>query len=287
MIDVQIVAGRRPELLAECLRRVLDQADAVDQIFVANNTGSHLEAVDVTVVDLPAQTFEQNHNQLSKLGQSPFILFLDDDAFLFEGAIDTLLGKLRDDRGVAAVGGVNNQTFPVEAAPSIGSLDDFLAREPACARIASQLRSAQAGVWAPRIFLPGNCLLVRRKVWQREFGGWDEGFRNWNEEVDFTAWCFERGYRALCTPSVWFYHCQGQSRTRAGLRDDMVTSSRRFVEKWPAERISRLTDLLRRQGEHRLVAELRILVENNVRHLDPAAVEASEYVKAMHQAMSA
>jgi hypothetical protein len=67
----------------------------------------------------------------------------------------------------------------------------------------------------------------------------------------------------------------------------MVASSRRFVEKWPAERISRLTDLLHRQGEHRLVAELRILVENNMRHLDPAAVEASEYVKAMHEALGA
>lgn len=287
MIDVQIVAGKKSDVLAECLRRVLDQSDSIQEVFVGNRTGEPLDFEGATEVTLQAGTFEQNHNRLAAMGSSPFVLFLDDDAFLFEGAIETLLAKIQSDKAVAAVGGVNNQTFPVEAAPMIGSLEDFHARAPACSAVASHLLRAQTDVWALRIFLPGNCLLVRRRVWQREYGGWDEQYRNWNEEVDFTAWCFERGYRALCTPSVWFYHCQGQSRTRTGLREDIVASAIRFAEKWPQDRVAALAKQLQRQGDHRLLAELRILVENNARHQNLELVETSEYVRAMDRVLGA
>lgn len=289
MIDVQIVAGKRPEVFQESIRRLLQQDAPISKVFVANCTGADLgkdEDFFAVGVDEP-RTFEQNHNALAKLGSAPFVLMLDDDAFLFDGALQTLLSKIQSEKDVAAVGGVNNQTFPAPGIPSIGSLSEFKDLEALCDGVAATLAQAQNGIWASRIFLPGNCLLVRRRVWQREYGGWDEAYRNWSEEVDFTAWCFERGYRALCTPSVWFYHCQGQSRTSEGLRADIAASSRRFAEKWPRARVSGLESVLQKQGEHRLLAELRILVENNARLLDPAALEESEYVRAMDRVLGA
>lgn len=280
MIDVQIVAGKNPALIEECLDRIYSVEGSQ---FVANRTGDRL-VVNAQVVDVdPSATFEQNHNQLARRGRCAFILFLDDDAFLFPGAVDEMLGVLQANPSVAAVGALNNQTFPTafggKPTPSYASFEQFLASQKNYEKIAAELLVRQAGRSAPRLFLPGNCLLVRRKVWQREYGGWDEGFRNWNEEVDFLAWCWERGYETRVAMGVWFFHCQAQSRTRSGLLEDIVASSKHFLEKWPQERVSRLTANLAAVPPVR--DELMALASLNRQNALEANVEVGSYYRAI------
>lgn len=293
MIDVQMVAGKRPEVLHEALHRLQTQSEAVSRILVANNTGSPLDinGEDLEIVDNEVPlTFEQNHNRLAALGSSPFILFLDDDSFLFDGAIDVLLNHIQAYRDVAVLGGMNNQSYPLRyqdrAIPTIGNLDDFRKHEADYETVARGLKENHRDQWFPRIFLPGNLLLVRRKVWQREYGGWDEAYRNWNEEVDFIAWCWQRGYRALATPSVWFYHCQGQSRTTQSLFDDILASSQHFVAKWSSEQLSALRDLFMRQGLQPLVEELDHLVRSNAQNSTESGLRANPYFQSMDSALT-
>lgn len=273
MIDVQIVAGKRPELVAECVSRI-SSCEWIAEIFVADNLGLGFSLDEVTLVrnETPL-TFEENHNRLAARGKSPFILFLDDDSFLFEGALDTLYSVISRQPRVAAVGTLNNQTFPTsfggKPTPQFGSLGDFKAREGQYAQIASALLKQKGEQTDDRLYMPGNCLLVRRKVWQREYGGWDEAYRNWNEEVDFLMWCREREYETKCALGVWLFHCQAQSRSRDQLRENMVVSARHWLEKWPEARLRALG----------LIPELQALLELNRRNSNPAEVEASAYYR--------
>lgn len=280
MIDVQIVAGKNPDLIEECLDRVYDVEGAQ---FVANRTGEKLELNAQTVDVDSTATFEQNHNLLARRGRCPYILFLDDDAFLFPGAVDEMLAILQTNPSVAAVGALNNQTFPTafggRPTPTYSSFEEFKASETRYAKIASELMARNGGRSAPRLFLPGNCLLVRRKVWQREYGGWDEGYRNWNEEVDFLCWCWERGYETRVAAGVWFFHCQAQSRTQSGLLGDIVTSSRHFLKKWPADRIARLSANLSEVPAIR--DEFAGLVSQNRRNAVEENVESGSYFRSI------
>lgn len=281
MLDVQIVSGRDPAFAVEAIRRIREQDESVARILLAVNHGEAIEAdADELVRNEIPLSFEQNHNHLAKLGDSPYILFLDDDAFLFEGAIDGLLGIISANKSFAAVGAANNQvagaTYQGRALPSSASFEEFLALEPKAKAVSKgmfQRFETQAG---PKIFLPGCCLLVRRKAWEREYGGWDEEYRNWNEEVDFNLWCNERGYQTLYSPGTWIFHCHGRSRSPEMLLDNIVHSARHFRDKWPKERLNRLAI----QRPH-LQAEIKALFELNERNSDPDVVRSWEYFRRM------
>jgi len=275
LIDVQIVSGRDPAYISEAIGRVEEQ-DVDFNLYVALNHELPFEHGDAEVVrnGLPL-SFEENHNRLAARGSSPYILFLDDDAFLFPGALERMV-RLMEDRRVAAVGALNNQTMPMAVhgrrLPGFASLEEFRAVEADAAKVASIVGERFEGQSAERVFLPGNCLLVRRKVWQREHGGWDEGFRNWNEEVDFLLWCRERGYGTVCATDVWFFHCQGRSRSAEGLLANMVDGARHFNAKWPRERLNRLA-----VNEPGLRSEINELFNLNQSNADEAKVRASAY----------
>lgn len=288
MIDVQIVAGKRHNVLAEALYRVLAEGgELISKVFVANNTDKPIninhEKVKVVDNEKPL-TFEQNHNKLSKLGKSPYILFVDDDAFIFEGAIKTVFEKIKDDPTLAAVGGVNNQTLPTTYAgqpvPTLGSLANFKSNEEMYARISRDVATRYKGEWNTRIFCPGNFLLVPRSIWQDQYGGWDENYENWNEEVDYILWGYLNGYKTLVTPSVYFYHCQATSRTANQLLDNMVRSADYFRNKWHKASIMQLKAKMRKIDPD-LVKQLDSIIQSNETTADREAVKGTHYWQIM------
>lgn len=286
MIDVQIVSGKDPAFVREAIRRVAAQDAQAAEIYVALNHELPYEDEDVQLVrNETLLTFEENHNKLARLGKSPFILFLDDDAFLFEGALEQMLTKMQEDRSVAAVGAFNNQTtrmaFEGRTLPSSATLEEFTKLEQAAEGVARTMRSKFSTQSVPRIFLPGNCLLVRRKVWQKEYGGWDEQYRNWNEEVDFLLWCNERGYRTVAANGVWVFHCHGRSRSAESLLANIVHSAGHFRDKWPKEKLGRLA-----AQNPALREEINALFNLNEQNSDPTRAAASEYFRSMTGTLS-
>lgn len=278
VVDVQIVSGRDPAYAVEAIGRVRAQ-DPASNIFVAVNHRKGFPDLDLPVQfnDEPL-TFEENHNRLAMLGTNPFILFLDDDAFIFEGALETMLHRIQANRSVASIGAMNNQTSPVAhesiPIPSRSDLGQFKQMEPRVSRVATTFATKWGGQFKPRLFLPGNCLLVRRRVWQKEYGGWDENYRNWNEEVDFHLWCAERGYATEASLGTWVFHCHGASRDPQGLLQNIVASAQQFRDKWPKERLARLAAL-----RPDLRAEINALFELNIVNCDPEKVKAGPYFR--------
>lgn len=285
MIDIQIVSGRDPAYIAEALRR-LDQQNVDFELFIALNHDLPFDHPAGAIVrNEEPHTFEENHNKLAKLGTNPFILFLDDDAFLFPGALERMLDLIQD-RSVAAVGAINNQTMPMalhgRRIPGYATLEEFQQIETDAEKVAGTVASNFRGQVAHRIFMPGNCLLVRRKAWQKEHGGWDEGFRNWNEEVDFLLWCRERGYQTLCAADVWFFHCQGRSRNPQTLLENIVSSAGHFNAKWSREKLARIA-----ANHPRLKPEINELFNLNLSNSVREKVEASEYYRGATQNLPA
>lgn len=291
-VDAQIVAGKRLDVLAESVYRLLQQdVEAEIQIFIKNNTDSDIPIshprVRVVPKDEP-KTFEENHNQLAKLGKSPYILFLDDDSFLFPNAVSTLLKKIVSDEKIGLVGGVNNQTYPAKfrdtPVPSVGSLTEFKQNEQMYQRVHDSFAEGFKDQWVDRFQIPGNFLIVPRKIWWEEYGGWDENYKNWNEEIDYTFWCHDQGYKTLCTPQVWFYHCQAQSRKKQQLFNNIVDSSKHFDEKWPAFKLRILRDKIQRNfkdDSKDLIAEMNAFVGQNTQNMDPEKVRALGYFVVM------
>jgi len=255
VIDVQIVAGKRHDVLQECLGRLMSQDGHVRHIYIANNTGSPLDIPNplVTVVNnRHPLTFEQNHNALARLGDADYILFIDDDAFIFPGCLETLFRKLSAERDALQVSGVNNQTLrlehPVREIPKVAKLDEFRAMSSLLEELSRIQLDREAGIWNTRIFSPGSLVLTRRETWMNAYGGWDERYANWNEEVDYILWGYEHGFKTLVTPSVWYFHCLSTSRAGDQLLGNILSGSRHFLDKFPPERLSALRERLSRMG---------------------------------------
>ena len=283
MIDVQIIAGKRLDVLNECLKRVLAQKDFINQIFVANNTGEPLDIKHplITISDNEKPlTFESNHNLLSLRGDAEYVLFLDDDAFIYPGCIETLLLRIMNDPSILLVSGVNNQIYrPVNTdmeIPKVARIEDFLAREAFYMELSMNLLAEKRDVWYERVFTPGSLILTRRNTWQHLYGGWDEGYQNWNEEVDFVLWGYENGLKTLFTPGVWYFHCLSSSRQSERLLGDIHSSSLRFLEKFKDERLVAIRKSLYKVNPD-LVAQLDGIIGFNRQCSCPEQVAASDY----------
>lgn len=282
MIDVQIVAGKYPELFMESLTRVLMSDSIIKHVYVANNTGQQLN-VDhdkVTVLENKrSYTFEENHNRLAELGSSEYILFLDDDAFVFPGSVDMMIEVIKADPGILLVGGVNNQTWQYtgkEDVPKVGSLRYFLENENDLMEIAHTQREKFGSQTDIRLFCPGNLMLTRRDVWQKQYGGWDETYRNWNEEIDYIFWGYERGLQTVVLPGVWFFHCMSSSRLRSQLLDNIVESSCHLLKKFTDKRITAINKNLETRNKQ-LIAQLAHFLEFNQNCKNHNFVVSSSY----------
>lgn len=281
-IDVQIVAGRCPELLQESLGRVLQAGEIVHHVFIANNTGQTvtLHHPKVTVVDNESPlSFEENHNRLARLGESDYILFLDDDAFIFPGAVQMLLDKLKGDQSILLAGGTNNQTWQSNGQhniPKVASRDYFLENSDLLAEIsASQFRTYGTRADA-RLFCPGNLMLTRRDAWQNQYGGWDERYHNWNEEVDYILWGYERNMKTVVMPGLWFFHGMSSSRRKSQLLENIVVSSLHLLRRFPQNRLTTIIENITLINEQ-LPQQLEGLLAFNRRCQSREFVVSSDY----------
>ena len=285
MIDVQIVAGKHPEVVTTCLERLLDQRELVSRVLVANQTGASLPRYDpiVTVTDVPQpRTFEANHNALASQGDSEFILFLDDDAFIFPGALSSVVAKAKADPTILCASGTNNQTFrpPGPNLPMFTSLDAFLRDEENYRAYAKRRLTEFRDDWYTRVFCPGCFMLTRREHWQGSYGGWDESYVNWQEEVDYVLWGYERGLRTLISPGVFYVHLGSSSRSLSRVADSIAVSSRHFLTKFPADRLTAIQKRMRKI-DLSLLDQLKVIIADASERSDPARVVDGELFRAL------
>jgi GT2 family glycosyltransferase len=197
--------------------------------------------------------FAHGCNVGAAAGSAPYVLFLNPDARLDPGGVESLVRELEDATTAAAIA--------PRIVDSSGSLDYSLRRFPRLSSTFAQAlflhRLFPAASWVDEVirdpaeyrhahpveWVSGACLLVRRSVLER-IGGLDETFFHYGEDVDLCARIWQAGWEVKYVPTVVALHDGGASAPRAGLLPILAASRIRYS----AKHESRLRTFLTRVG---------------------------------------
>ena len=228
-VSVVIVNYNAGMLLADCVRSVLSQASEVVLVDNASNDES-IEACIREFTTDPCLKIIRNEtnvgfatacNQGFSQSQSEFVLFLNPDCYLEEGALNKLLLAFQADSKVGMVGGLLANPDGSEQA---GGRRSVPTPWRSFVRIVGLHRFSQR--W-PLLFsdfalhkqpLPDNpieveaisgaCVLVKREAVE-DVGLWDEGYFLHCEDLD---WCMrfrEKNWKILFVPDALVIHHKG------------------------------------------------------------------------------
>ncbi len=226
VVDVVIVSADMAQMTLDCVQDLQDPL--VARIIVVDNAfdsraGESRGALSrqATVVPLGRpHGFAAANNRGLEVGDAPYVLLLNSDILVVSGAIERLLGVLRDDQGAVAAGGrlVDPQTlatqegyrprpFPTLAdfAVILLGIETFWPGNPVTRRYhGAQIdeRRVQA------VAQPAAAALMVRRSDLEALGGFDERFWFWFEDSDLLLRLSARG-RILYVPQAVFRHLGG------------------------------------------------------------------------------
>ena len=219
-VDVVVVTWNSREIVLQCLEHL--EATPVQRVVVVDN-GSRDGTADALRrrypdVDTLRLSREEGlsvaYNRGAARCSAGLLLFLNDDVFVDQGAVRSLVAALDERPGsVAAAGrlvdsedGRTQDEYLPQPFPTPLSLVAMLAGR---GRRADGLSTSETVV----VDQPaGACLLVRREDFEA-IGGWDEDFEFWYEDVDLARRLKDRG-DVLYVPSTAFAHIGGHSASR-------------------------------------------------------------------------
>ena len=226
-LTIVIVSYNTCAELVACLHSLHDAPPAIDHHVVVVDNGSRdgsvetirARFVDVTVLE---NTINVGYARANNIGirstDGEFVLLLNSDTIVPPGAIDYLVGRLRDETNVAVVGprltdeaGYAELSFGKMVSP----LNELIQKVKNVVLTTNiPLLSWWIGRSLTRTATPdwvsGACLLVRRSN-ATGVGLLDERFFLYGEDVDFCAAIRERGARVLFAPEVTVIHQRGRS----------------------------------------------------------------------------
>jgi N-acetylglucosaminyl-diphospho-decaprenol L-rhamnosyltransferase len=232
-VAVVIVSFNTREELPRCLRSLDAQAPKPGRVVVVDNasTDGSPEAVRR---DFPTVLLLENDENLGfaraanrglREARDPFVLFLNPDAELAPGALETLAGLLdtRPEVGIVGPRTVGTDgTIQISSGPLLTPRAEWAQR-----RLVGGVRARRPGALAraERIhgqehepgWVSGACLLARREA-LLAVGGFDEAFFLYEEDVDLCLRVRRAGWRILFTPRAEVLHHLGRSVAKAGPR---------------------------------------------------------------------
>lgn len=232
-----IVSYRGQELLRDCLASLREHpASRPTRIHVVDNASNdgtaEMVAREFPEVELTANTenrgFSAANNQAIRASRAPYVLVLNPDTRITDGALDRLCGLL-DERPEVGICGPRlvqeDGTFDHAAKRSfptpLGALAHFtgLGRSSASGRL-SQYRATELGEFeaGPVDAVNGAFMLIRRAALE-EIGPFDEGYWMYMEDLDLSYRFREAGWVTWYEPSVTVGHAKaGSSGKHRALR---------------------------------------------------------------------
>jgi GT2 family glycosyltransferase len=249
-LSIVIVSYNTRALVLDCLRSVFESTREIrfEVIVVDNNSKDDtVEAVRSNyptvriIVNHENRGFSKGVNQAMAVGAGRYLLMLNSDTLVRRQALERMVDCLDGDPEIGAVGckqwtgdgQLYQSCFPF---PSIrdhlihASL--FRTCAPAwqgtlAARQAIDCTKSQDVDW-----INGACLMVRRDL-MRAFGGLDEGYFMYFEDVDLCRALHQRGYHVRHLADADIVHFIGRSGERDRTRLNLVWefSRIRYVEK--------------------------------------------------------
>jgi len=228
-LSIIIVSWNVRELLEKCLKSVFDQTKNISlEVFVVDNASTD-ETARMVLEKFPQVTLIKNNknmgfavgnNQAIRLAKGEYILLLNPDTEILNGAIERMVGFMQShpEAGIAGPKLLNSdktlqpsiRLFPrlidqiliflkiPHIWPNLGPLKRYYA-----------LDFDYTGV-SEADQVMGAFFLVRREVFNK-IGLLDEKFFIWFEEVDFCRRARQAGYKIMYNPDAQVIHYGGQS----------------------------------------------------------------------------
>jgi GT2 family glycosyltransferase len=226
IVDVVIVSADMGEMTLGCVAELDDpliaQIVVVDNAFAAGSGEAREELrrrTTVAALDAP-HGFAAANNRGVAAGRAPYVLLLNSDVLVVEGAIATLLAALREDPAAVAVGGrlVDPQTLitqPEYRPRPFPTLANFLVimlgveeRWPSNP-VSRRYHGAQVDdSRVQAVEQPAAAALMVSRSELEAIGGLDERFWFWFEDSDLLLRLGSRG-RVLYVPQAVFRHLGG------------------------------------------------------------------------------
>jgi N-acetylglucosaminyl-diphospho-decaprenol L-rhamnosyltransferase len=223
-LDVVIVSYRSRELLRACLKALRAYSPSVPMSIVVVDNASGDGTVEVVAgefpeVDLVASSrnlgFAAATNLGARRGSSPYLLALNPDAAVTEGALDKVLAVLEDQPEVAVVGPrllrpdlsldhAARRSFPTP----LSALGHFtgIGRRAKSGRLAAyRAPEVESG---PVDAVNGAFMLMRRSAFE-DAGGFDDGYWMYMEDLDLSYRLRQRGWLSWYEPSSTVMHVKG------------------------------------------------------------------------------
>jgi GT2 family glycosyltransferase/glycosyltransferase involved in cell wall biosynthesis len=220
-VSAIVVVWNRADLTLACLNALRAQREVACELIVVDNASTDqvpalLDRIDgATVIRHPANLgFTLGANAGARAARGEFVLFLNSDARLHDGALAHLVASARR-TGAAAVGG--KLVFPDGRLQEAGSI---IWSDGSCEAYG---RGADPDAPAfdfqrPVDFCSGALLLTRRRVFEA-LGGFDERYRPaYYEDADYCARLWSAGHAVVYEPRASATHLEfgsAPSRERA------------------------------------------------------------------------
>lgn len=221
------------------------------RLVVTNNLGavdlfSHVPSLtgeETLIVNEQPQGFAANHNRVVREATEPFVLLLNDDTVVLEGAVGLLLDTMQAlDRVGMAGPRIYTDASKREQQPSAGVrvmsperalLWRLLRETPLIGMQRLRRCYSELDCDAPPgdvLHLQGACLMACREAYLQS-GGMDEEYHMYREETDLCLAIRRRGWRVVYCPEAEILHFGGASTAGARYREQYQTSLDRFLRK--------------------------------------------------------
>ena len=221
-LTVVIVNRNGREYLPGCLESLRDCGRGRDWETIVVDNASEDGSPDIVAKRFPEVRllpaggnlgFGRANNLALTKTRVPWVLFLNPDTKVFEGAIDTLLAAMRSRPEAGACGPrliQGDGTYQVSFGGRIGFLRELWQKgvlNPYYRKRLGRARRTRAVGWAS-----GACLLTRREAVDQA-GGFDEEFFLYFEDIDLCRRMALRGWRILFVSEARVSH-EGGAATR-------------------------------------------------------------------------
>ena len=226
-LTVLIVSYNAKIQLKHCLQSLYNQTShrPIEVIVVDNaSTDGSLPMVirdfpEVVAIASPDNFgFSGGNNLGMREAKGEYVLLLNNDAFVNSGAVDTMLGIMKEKPDVGVLGPLlRNEDGSVQI--SYGDMINF--RAQAIQKLVSTFYERGNRIFRAYIekrskqvdfpdWVSGACMMLRTELLDK-VGYFDDCFFMYNEDVDYCERVRRAGYRVLYTPDAEVTHLRGKS----------------------------------------------------------------------------
>ncbi len=271
-LSIIVISYNTREMTLACLQSVYDQTTVPFQLIVVDNASDDgsAEAIAaafpdaVLIAEAENHGFGPAHEIALKHAAAPWLLLLNPDTVVLDGALDNLLAYAKETPEAGIWGGrtlygdMSLNPTSCFARMTLWSVFCRVAGLNGIFRSSTLFNPEYYGTWdrasEREVDIVTGCLfLIRREMWD-DLGGFDEAFTMYGEEVDLCLRARALGARPRVTPTSTIIHYGGASqavrsdRSVRLLRAKMELIKRHFPvqSRWLGLALFRLWPLSRR-----------------------------------------